>query len=388
MLVLIWLLLSDPFQQAVEVRRHLHRNPELSNRETQTQAYLMDQLRALGIGEPQPLAKTGIKLVVDQGRPGRVLAFRADMDALPIQENTGLSFQSDRTGVMHACGHDIHTAILFGLACELARREVPGTIVLMFQPAEEGAPPGEIGGASLMVQEGALQEPRPDVMFGLHLEPGLPKSVVATAPGGLMARADRFFVEIHGEQTHGARPQLGIDALVTAAHVVTAAQSIVSREVPPHIPAVVTFGTFSAGNRFNIIPGTAQLTGTIRTLDRELGEALPQKLERVIAGICQSHGATYTFRNDPLTPVTFNDPQWTDRVMSALPRIQHAESTMVAEDFGFFAEVVPAVYFFLGTCEQTPCASIHTDRFNPPESVIQTGIDLWVSLIEQFGNSE
>lgn len=390
-LVCGWSANETPQQAARQIRRQLHRNPELSNRETQTQALLERELTKIGVQRIERIAKTGLRVVIDHGKPGPTIAFRADIDALPIQEDTGLAFSSQQPGVMHACGHDMHTAILFGTAQSLlARPDLAGRFVLLFQPAEEGPPSGESGGASLMVAEGALREPKPDVVFGLHLMPNLPLGQVATRAAGLMARADRFEITIHGKTSHGARPQLGVDALYVAAQVVTATQSLLSRETPPGIPAVVTFGQLNAGSRFNIIAGEARLTGTIRSLDRDVGQALPQNLERIVAGITQAHGASYTMNNELLAPVTFNDPTWLQRIRPLLNQkgidLADAQPTMVAEDFGFYCESLPAVYFFLGTCPDgsLDCAGIHTAQFNPPESVIDRGIELWMALAESL----
>ncbi len=382
---------ADVYEDAVRVRRHLHQFPELSNREYKTQAYLISELKALGLEHVEEMAGTGIRVVIDHGNPGRTLAFRADIDALPVDEKTGLSFGSVNQSVMHACGHDVHTAILFATIKALANQpDAKGRFVFLFQPAEEGPPPGEKGGASLMIEDGALTDPKPDVVFGLHLMPDLKLGTIATRPAGMMARADRFLIEITGKQAHGARPQLGVDALYVAAQVVASAQSLISREVQPGIPAVVTFGEFHAGSRFNIVSGSASLTGTIRTLDRELGHQLPNRLERVVKGVCDAHRATYTFEYATLAPVTFNDEAWVSRVQTGIRSsgllVEEASATMIAEDFGFYSDVVPAVYFFLGTCsKEEACANIHTSEFNPPEAVIKHGVDLWLAIAASLG---
>ncbi len=375
--------------QMVHVRRHLHRFPELSNREVKTRAFLEEELRKAGFENIETMAGTGLRVVYETGRPGAVIAFRADIDALPVEEDTGLPYSSQNKGVMHACGHDIHTGIVFGTALAIKNDpEIGGTFVFLFQPAEEGPPPGEEGGASLMIREGALESPTPDVIFGLHGMGFLPTGTVGYRSGGIMARADRFRIRIEGKQAHGSTPEKGIDPIYTAAEVVTAAQSIVSRRTDARDPVVLSFGEFQAGQRFNIIPRTADLTGTIRTLSLETGDRIPQLLDSVIAGITQANGASYVFENETMCPSTQNNAKWTGRAVSVLQRAGFkttpVEPVMAAEDFAYYGERVPGVYFFLGVCNAEPCTNIHSPDYNPEEGVMKVGSALFYELAKSL----
>ncbi|MDJ0841564.1 MAG: M20 family metallopeptidase [Acidobacteriota bacterium] len=393
----IWLLLlyfggvEDYWEQMVSVRRHLHANPELSNRETQTRDYLEARLKEAGFTTIQRMAGTGLRVIHETGKPGRTIAFRADIDALPVTENTGLPFSSKVSGVMHACGHDIHTGILFGTALAIKNDpEMNGTFVFLFQPAEEGPPPGEVGGASLMVAEGALENPKPDVIFGLHGMGFLPTGTIGYKPNGIMARADRFFLTIKGKQTHGSTPHDGVDPIYIASEVVTAAQSIVSRRTDSRDPVVLSFGEFNAGQRFNIIPAEAKLSGTIRTLKRETGDLIPELLDKVIEGVTAAHGATYVFENETMCPSTQNDPAWTARSVEALQAggftVEAVEPVLAAEDFAYFAEQIPGVYFFLGVCgrEDGNCANIHSPEYSPDEKTMKVGAGFFYHLAKTF----
>lgn len=371
--------------QMVAIRRHLHQYPELSNREVATQAFLKEQLQAAGFDVIVPLAGTGLKVVYDTGRAGPVLAFRADIDALPVLETTGLPYASQNAGVMHACGHDIHTAILFGTALAIKNDpDLGGVFVFLFQPAEEGAPPGEEGGASVMVAQGALDHPRPLAIFGLHGMAWLPVGKVGFRSGGIMARADRFFVTITGKQTHGSTPNYGIDSIYVASQVVIAAQSIVSRYTDPRDPVVLSFGQFNAGSRFNIISGKATLSGTIRSLNVATGDQVPQLLDRIIDGVARAHGASYVFENETMCPSTQNNAEWTHRSVTNLREagfdLLEVEPVLAAEDFAYYAETIPGVYFFLGTCDQESCPNIHESGYAPSEKTLKLGADLFYRL--------
>jgi len=380
---------GDQLETMVKIRRHLHKNPELSNREFQTRDYLKEQLQNAGFERIEDMAKTGLRVVYDTGRPGPVLAFRADIDALPVTERTGLPFSSANKGVMHACGHDIHTAILFGTALTIkADADLTGTFVFLFQPAEEGPPPGEEGGAALMIREGALADPQPDVIFGLHCMGYLQVGQIGYRTGGIMARADRFRIKIKGKQAHGSAPHQGIDPVYVASEVVTSAQSIVSRRVDSRDPVVVSFGEFNAGQRFNIIPETASLTGTIRTLNPETGDRIPQLLDGILEGVTKANGASYQFENETMCPSTQNDPEWTAKAVAVLQKSEietvAVEPMLAAEDFAYFAEHVPGVYLFLGVCETDQCANIHSPEFSPSENALRVGATAFHAFAKAF----
>ena len=393
---LIFLMLSNGadsyLEQMTEVRRRLHEYPELSNREFQTQAYLRQKLHEAGFETIDLMAKTGIRVVYDTGKPGPVIAFRADIDALPVTERTGLAFSSKNEGVMHACGHDIHTAIVFGVA--LAIRDNPdltGKFVFIFQPAEEGPPPGEDGGASLMISDGVLKDPVPDVIFGVHGMGWLPVGEIGVRTGGIMARADRFYVKIKGKQAHGSTPHLGVDPIFIASEVVTTAQSIVSRRTDSRDPVVLSFGEFNAGQRFNIIPESASLSGTIRTLSVETGDKIPQLLDQVIAGVTQAHGGSYTFENETMCPSVQNDAEWTQKSVEVLRTggftVREVAPVLAAEDFAYYAEKIPGVYFFIGVCETDECANIHSPDYNPSEKTMTAGANFFLHLAKSFAGS-
>ncbi len=383
--------LSDAYyDEMVAVRRHLHQHPELSNREVKTRDYLESKLREVGFTRIERMAKTGLRVVYETGKPGPVLAFRADIDALPVTEATDLPFKSKVDGVMHACGHDIHTGALFGAALAVKNDpDLTGTFVFLFQPAEEGPPPGEEGGAPLMIAEGALDNPRPDVIFGFHTMGNLPLGQVGYRAGGIMARADRFYLKVEGKQAHGAAPHEGIDPIVTAAGIVSLAQTVVSRRSDARDPVVLSFGEFNAGQRFNIIPQTASLSGTIRTLDVETGDKIPQMLDQVIAGVTAAHGAKYHFENETMCPSTQNDTAWTERAVAALKQAgfatQSVAPVMAAEDFAYFTERIPGVYFFLGVCDQDACENIHSPRYQPAEESLKYGARLFHTYARAFG---
>ena len=352
-------------ERVVEWRRDIHANPELSNREFRTSALVAEHLRSLGIDVQTGVAHTGVVGVLKGGKPGPVIALRADMDGLPVTEKTGLpyaskargEYQGREVGVMHACGHDTHVAILMGAAEVLAavKEDLPGTVKFLFQPAEEGPPKGENGGAKMMIAEGALQNPAVDAVVGLHISQGEEVGYASSRPLGLMASAQRFDVEIVGSQTHGARPWAGVDPIVVGAQIVNGLQTIVSRQVDiTQHPVVVTVGQFEAGVRNNIVPETARLSGTIRTFDPAVRAQVHEKIRRVVTQIAESQGATATVEIDPGVPVTFNHAGLTDELSPTLAAVYGAEYLVEppritgAEDFSFFQEQVPGFFFFIG----------------------------------------
>ncbi|MBK87331.1 MAG: N-acyl-L-amino acid amidohydrolase [Gammaproteobacteria bacterium] len=352
-------------EDVIRWRRDFHQHAELSNREFRTAKVIAKHLRKLGLEVTTGVAKTGVVGLLKGGAPGPVLALRADMDGLPVVERTGLPYASKQrseyegreVGVMHACGHDNHMAILMGAAEILAgmREELPGAVKFIFQPAEEGAPKGEEGGAKLMVAEGVLKNPDVDAVIGLHISQGGEVGTASYRSLGFMASAQRFDIKIQGKQTHGARPWAGVDPIVVGAQIVNALQTIVSRQIDiTQHPAVVTVGSFAAGVRNNIVPETATLTGTIRTFDAAVRRSIHEKIRSIAQQTATAMGAVATVEIDPGVPVTFNDAALTKQMVPTLERVYGEgavfESPRVtgAEDFSFYQEQVPGFFFFIG----------------------------------------
>lgn len=375
----------------VEARRWFHRRPELSNREVETGKEIARRLKEMGYEPRTGVAGHGVIAVLKGGLPGPVLVWRADIDALPITETTGLPYASENTGVMHACGHDMHIAVGLGTAQVLMglKGRVRGTVVFLFQPAEETVPAGEKGGAPLVVEEGALAGLNPEAFFALHVEPALPSGGVGLRAGGIMASADRFTIRLRGKAAHGAKPQEGVDAVFVAAQVVTGLQALVSREQDPRRPLVVTVGTLHAGSRFNIIAEEATLEGTVRTLDPDTYKAAPESLERVVKGICGAYRATCEVSYERLNPVNYNDPALARLAAKALlealggPAIVEVEPQTISEDFPHFSKIAPTFFFFLGVgrSDGAPAGGIHTSGFNPDEAAIAVGVEAAAALL-------
>ena len=383
--------------EVVELRRHFHQFPELSNREAETSARVAEHLRALGLEPVTGIAHHGVVAIIEGGRPGPRIALRADMDALPVTEATGLPFASQvtttfngqQTGVMHACGHDAHTAILLGVADALVAMgdELPGQVMLVFQPAEEGAPPGEEGGASLMLEEGLFAEFEPEAMFGLHVFSSLPVGTIAVRGGPLMAASDKFAITVQGRQTHGSRPWGGVDPIVAAADLVDSAQTVVSRRSDLALqPAVVSFGEIRGGIRYNIIPDQVELVGTIRTFDEGMRSRIHADLDNVARHVAAAHGATVT-TEIPVgegNPVTVNDPDLTARMLPSLRAAIGAENViepplqMGAEDFAYYAREVPSMFFFVGATSEgidpATAPSNHSPEFLLDEASLDVGL--------------
>jgi amidohydrolase len=390
--------------KVIEWRRDIHQHPELSNREVRTAGIVAAHLKALGMDVRTGVAKTGVIGVLKGGRPGKVVALRADMDALPVTEQTDLPFRSTArstyngqdVGVMHACGHDAHVAMLMGVAEALAgvRAQLPGTVKFIFQPAEEGPPSGETGGAQVMVAEGALENPAVDAVFGLHVMP-LEHGTLWTRSGGLMASSDTVRIIVRGKQTHGAAPWDGVDPVVVSAQIITALQTVVSRQTDlTAAPAVVTIGRINGGVRFNIIPDSVVMEGTIRALDRAVQRDLHARVKRTAESIAASAGATaeVSFEIDT-APITYNDPSLTARMTPTLRRVSdqrlfEARPRTLAEDFSRFQEKVPGMFFYLGVnrpgADAATVAANHSPMFYVDEGALPVGVRAMAALAVDF----
>jgi len=383
------------------IRHRIHQNPELSNRETETAALVAAHLRELGLEVRTGIAHTGVIGVLRGGRPGPVVAVRADMDALPVTEDTPFPFKSTKrvswqgaeVGVSHACGHDIHTSVQLGLATVLAgmRAELPGTVVFIFQPAEEGAPPGEEGGAALMLKEGAFADPRPEAVFGLHVSAALPVGQITYSIGPALSAADIFRATITGRQSHGAAPHLSVDPIVTASQVVLALQTIRSRNTPPLEASVLTVGVLRAGQRFNIIPATAELEGTVRTFSRSVQDTYERRIREILEGVTAAAGASFTLEYTRTYPATINDTTLTHRMVPSLARAAGAGHVavsppwMASEDFSFFANTVPGFFFNLGMVKPgTTSGDHHTPTFLADDSAIPVGMKAMAYLVLDY----
>jgi amidohydrolase len=384
-------------------RRDFHEHPELSNRETRTAGIVADHLRALGLEVRTGVAKTGVVGVLRGGRPGPVVALRADMDALPVTEEVDLPFKSivratfagQDVGVMHACGHDAHTAMLMGVADVLAgmRAELPGTVKFIFQPAEEGPPPGETGGASLMVTEGALENPPVDAIFGLHVWPDEPGRI-SYRSGGAMSASDQLHIVVHGKQTHGAQPWRGVDPIVVTAQIVSALQTITARQTDITLaPAVVTIGTINGGIRFNIIPDSVVMTGTIRTFDAAMRKDVHLRITRTAEKIAEASGATAVVRIVLGNDVLINDPALTERMSPTIRRVTDNKVNtngiwMPSEDFPSFTRKIPGLYVFLGVnrpgVSAEDAAPNHSPKFFVNEDALHTGVRAMASLAVDY----
>ncbi|AHB87538.1 N-acyl-L-aminoacyl hydrolase Ama [Thermosynechococcus sp. NK55a] len=375
--------------ELVQWRRYLHQRPELGFQEHLTAAFVSEKLRQWGIQHRTGIAETGIVAVLPGSRPGPVLAIRADMDALPIQEENDKPYRSLHEGKMHACGHDGHTAIALGTAKYLAtHRDFAGTVKIIFQPAEEGP-----GGAKPMIEAGVLDTPKVDGIIGLHLWNFLPVGTVGVRSGPLMAAAEFFECEVHGKGGHAALPQFTVDTVLVVAQIITALHTIVSRNVDPLETAVISVGAVHAGTAKNVIADTATFRGTVRYFKPELGDWLPQRIEQVIAGICQSHGATYRFHYERMYPPTVNDAKMAKLVRSVAESVVEVPAgvtshcqTMAAEDMSFFLKAVPGCYFFLGSANGTLGLDFphHHPRFDFDEIVLSIGVELFVRCVEKY----
>jgi len=388
---------------AVTALRHqIHENPELSNREEKTAALVADYLRKLGLEVQTGVAHHGVIGVLKGGQPGPVVALRADMDALPVTESTDFAFASkvrttfggQEVGVMHACGHDVHTVVQLGVATVLTamKPSLRGTVKFIFQPAEEGVPAGEAGGASQMVKEGALQNPRPEAIFGLHTYAEMGVGDLGYYEGAAMSASDTWEVKITGRQSHGARPELSIDPVVTAAQFVEALQTIRSRTFAGSEPAVVTVGTIHGGTRYNIIPADVILSGTIRTFRTEASQLAEKRLREILKGITEAAGATgEVLRYDRGAPATINNEALTRRVVPSLEKaagkahVTKLAPAMPSEDFSYFANDVPGFYYRLGMVKAgTTSGDHHTPTFRADDSSIPIGIKAMSTIVLDY----
>ncbi len=387
-------------QKVVAWRRDIHQHPELGNREVRTAKLVADHLRSLGYEVRTGVAHTGVVGVLRGGRPGPVVLLRADMDALPVTERVNLPFASkvratfdgQEVGVMHACGHDTHVAILMGVAEVLAgmKDRVPGTVKLVFQPAEEGPPQGEEGGAELMVKQGVLDAPKVDAAFALHIDASREVNTISYNPGGTYASADDFRILVKGKQTHGGYPWNGVDPIVTAAHIVTALQTIVSRQMKlTDNPAVVTIGRITGGVRSNIIPEQVEMVGTLRALHPNDRKLLHERVRRIASNVAESMGATVEVQIPVTTayPVTYNDPALTEAMAPVLEQVTGTGKLHVqrpetgAEDFAFIAERVPSFYIQLGGRPSNVKPEDAADHHTPDFFIDDSGLDLGVRAL-------
>lgn len=367
-------------------RRWLHQNPELSGQEKHTAAYIAQSLRQKGLSPKENLGGYGVTAVIE-GRPGgKCVGLRADFDALSLQEDTGLPFSSQTPGVCHGCGHDLHTAMLLGAARVLCgmKDRLTGSVKLIFQPSEENA---ASSGAKKMIADGVLEDPHVDAMLAQHVSPHYPTGTVALRPGAMSASSDRFSIEIHGKSSHGSAPEDGVDAVTIGAQVISALQTIVSRTVSPQDSAVLTIGKVTAGSRYNIIADRFCMEGTVRTLDPQVQDAMPRRMEDIVRGITQGMGGSYDFSYIRGFSPVLNDPFLCARVAEGMKTqlgesklILQDKAMMIGEDFSFYGREVPSVFCWLGCrAENAPFYPLHSSRFSPDEEAMRTGIRLLVS---------
>jgi amidohydrolase len=403
-------LVKSVTPRVVEWRRYIHANPELSNREVKTGQFIAEKLRSFGnIEVKSPVAKTGVVGVLKGGKPGPVVALRADIDALPVTERVNIPFASkvvtefngQKTGVMHACGHDSHISILLGTAEVLSKmqKDLPGTVVFVFQPAEEGPPAGEEGGAPLMIKEGVLDNPKVEAMFGLHINAQTEIGKIKYKPGATMASSDWFEIKVKGKQAHGSKPWQGIDPIVVSAQIIEGLQTIVSRMSNlTKAPVVISVGRINSGIRENIIPEELHMAGTIRTLDNTMQKEVHEKIRQVATKIAEASGATAEVSIDTKTLVTFNDPELTKRMFPSLEaaagkeNVYETEWETGAEDFSFFAAKVPSIFFFLGGMpkgvDEKKTASHHTPDFYIDDSKLDVGIKAFCQLVFDYAKKK
>ncbi len=379
--------------KVIEWRRHFHQNPELGNREFKTAEKIAKHLKSLGIAVQTGVAHTGVVGILKGKRSGKVVALRADIDALPVTERNDLPYKSnvtsefmgEKTGVMHACGHDAHTAILMGVAEVLSKNKeaIKGTVKFIFQPSEEGPPPGEEGGALMMIKEGVMENPKVDAIFGLHINSQTPVGVIRYKAGGIMAAAQFFTINVKGKQSHGSQPWSGVDPILISAKIIDGLQTIISRETElTKEAAVITVGKIKSGVRFNIIPESAEMIGTIRTLDYDMKDLLNKRMMEMVPAIAKAYGGEATIEIKDFTDITYNDPALVDQMVPTMKRIAGAGNVQIqkaitgAEDFSYFQREAPGFYFFLGgmTPGNTESFPHHTPDFIIDDSGLMLGV--------------
>ncbi|MFK5974267.1 MAG: amidohydrolase [Flavobacteriaceae bacterium] len=384
---------KDIEAKVISWRREIHQNPELSNREFKTAEKIAKHLKSLGIKVQTGVAHTGVVGILKGRNTGKVIALRADIDALPVTERNDLSFKStvtasflgQETGVMHACGHDTHIAILMGVAEILSKNKekINGTVKFIFQPAEEGPPPGEEGGALLMVKEGVLKNPDVDAIFGLHINSATPVGVIRYKSGGTMAAVQRFVINVKGKQTHGSQPWKGIDPILISAKIIDGLQTIISREVNlTNEAAVITVGKITSGIRFNIIPESAEMIGTIRSLDYDMQKQITKRMQEMVPAIAKAYGGEATIDIKSNTDITYNDPDLVVQMLPTLKRVAGGNNVLTqkavtgGEDFSYFQNEIPGFFFFLGGMApgDTEAFPHHTPDFKIDDNGLLLGV--------------
>ena len=390
--------------QVIEWRRYIHQHPELSNREFNTSKLVADKLKEFGIEVRTGIAHTGVVGILKGGKPGPVIGLRADMDALPVTERTDVPFKSTITadydghtvGVMHACGHDSHVAMLLGTAKVLSsmRDKVPGTVVFIFQPSEEGAPAGEEGGAELMVKEGVMDNPKIDAVFGIHINAQTEIGKIVYKSGAFMASSDFFTIKVHGKQSHGAMPWMGVDPIAVATQIYTGLQMIVARESElTKSPVIITVGKINAGVRENIIPEELTMAGTIRTLDNDVQKDVHEKIRRTATKIAESMGATVDISIETKTLTTYNTPDLVKKMLPSLQKaadeVKETEWVTGGEDFAYYGTKAPAFFFFVGGMpkgkDPKATAAHHTPDFYIDDSRLDVGVKAFCNIVFDYG---
>ncbi|HEV7891838.1 MAG TPA: amidohydrolase [Pyrinomonadaceae bacterium] len=381
--------------QLVAQRRDFHMHPELSNREERTSRVVAERLRALGLTDVKTgVGKYGVTALLVGGKPGPVVAVRADMDALPITEVNDVPYKSQTPGVKHACGHDVHTTVELGVAEVLSKmkEDVHGTVKFIFQPAEEGPPAGEEGGAKLMVKEGAMENPRPQAIFGLHTLPSIEAGQLAYISGPAMASSDKLYITIRGKGSHGAQPQNGIDAIVVAAECITALQNIRSRRIDPQEPLVITVGTIHGGVRNNVIADEVKMEGTMRTLNEDVRQRAQTLMRETLQNVTAAYGATFELKFDENAAVTYNEPALVEETLPTMRRVVgqgnviNIKPFMPAEDFSYFQKVSPGFYYFLGVGNRARgiTAGWHTPDFDVDEESLVVGVKVMSNVLLDY----
>ena len=395
-------LAAEAQPQVVEWRRWFHQNPELGNREFKTSAQIADALQEMGLEPQTGIAHTGLIAIIEGGKPGPMVALRADIDALPVKEQTGLPFASQAKGeyrgqevdVMHACGHDAHISMLLGAAKVLneVKADLAGSVMLIFQPAEEGAPLNEEGGAALMLKEGIWDEQKPEAVFGIHVGINPTENIALVTPGPAMAASDRFEIHVKGVQTHGAMPWNGVDPIVVASQIVLGLQTVASRQVDVTLaPSIISIGRISGGVRNNVIPDKVELEGTIRTFDADMREEIHKRVESTARHIAAAAGAEIEFQLHRGYPALVNDYGLYEQMLPTLQRVTsvgrgHPHTT--AEDFSYFALETPGLYVFLGNGPREPDpayqAPNHSPMFNMYEPNMEAGVRIFANLVVDY----